>query len=124
LIRAFDPPTVYAELDKERAGRIADEFDKMKHEPDNPEVKGSGKGIPMPKSSEPSEPLGYAPWLSDPDQPASMTDEEIAAAARKAKEFMMQVTTPKKPETPKEKPEDEERWIGQRTRRIRALCGQ
>ena len=37
-----------------------------------------------------------------------MTDEEIAAAARKAKEFMMQVTTPKKPETPKEKPEDEE----------------
>lgn len=37
----YSPPTDYAKLDKERAAKIADEYDKMKDDPTNPEVKAS-----------------------------------------------------------------------------------
>lgn len=37
----YSPPTEYAKLDKERAAKIADEYDKMKDDPNNPEVKAS-----------------------------------------------------------------------------------
>jgi hypothetical protein len=37
----YSPPTTYAKLDKERAAKIADEFEKMKDDPTNPKVKAS-----------------------------------------------------------------------------------
>ena len=42
---AYDPPKTYAKLDKERAARIGAEFDKMKHDPDNPAVKASYEAL-------------------------------------------------------------------------------
>ncbi|MGA8198409.1 MAG: hypothetical protein WB902_34160, partial [Acetobacteraceae bacterium] len=37
----YDPPKQYLKVDKERAGRIADAFDKMEHAPNDPAVKAS-----------------------------------------------------------------------------------
>jgi hypothetical protein len=37
----YDPPREFLKVDKERAARIADAYDKMKHDPDNPAVKAS-----------------------------------------------------------------------------------
>ena len=37
----YDPPKQYAKLDKERAARVANEFEMMKHDPDNPAVRAS-----------------------------------------------------------------------------------
>jgi hypothetical protein len=37
----YSPPTEYAKLDKDRAAKIADEYDHMKNDPTNPEVKKS-----------------------------------------------------------------------------------
>ena len=37
----YNPPKTYAKVNKERAQRIAAEFDKMKHDPQNPEVKAA-----------------------------------------------------------------------------------
>jgi hypothetical protein len=41
----YSPPTEYAKLDKERAARIADEYDKMKNDPNNPAVKASYEAL-------------------------------------------------------------------------------
>lgn len=40
-----NPPNDYKEVDKVRAGRIAGEFDKMKHDPDHPAVKASYEAL-------------------------------------------------------------------------------
>lgn len=37
----YDPPSTYAEVDPERAKRIADAFDAMEHNPSDPEVKAA-----------------------------------------------------------------------------------
>jgi hypothetical protein len=37
----YDPPSEYAKVDPERAKRIAQAFDEMKHDPQNPEVKAA-----------------------------------------------------------------------------------
>ena len=37
----YNPPTTYAKVDKDRAARIADAYDAMPHDPDNPAVKAS-----------------------------------------------------------------------------------
>lgn len=37
----YDPPKQFLKVDKERAAKIADEYDKMKHAPDDPAVKAS-----------------------------------------------------------------------------------
>lgn len=37
----YNPPTEYVKVDKERATRIAAEYDRMKHDPQNPEVKAA-----------------------------------------------------------------------------------
>ncbi len=37
----YSPPTDYAKLDKDRAAKIADEYEKMKDDPTNPAVKAS-----------------------------------------------------------------------------------
>lgn len=37
----YDPPTTYGKLDKERAAKIAEAFDKEMHEPNSPAVKAS-----------------------------------------------------------------------------------
>lgn len=37
----YDPPTEYVKVDAERATRIANEYDKMKHDPNDPKVKAS-----------------------------------------------------------------------------------
>lgn len=37
----YHPPTVYEKLDKERAGKIAQAFEDMKHDPNDPKVKAS-----------------------------------------------------------------------------------
>lgn len=37
----YDPPTTYEKLDKERAARIAQEFEDMKHDPKDPEVRAA-----------------------------------------------------------------------------------
>lgn len=34
----YNPPTIYTKVDEDRARRIADEFAKMKHDPENPDV--------------------------------------------------------------------------------------
>jgi hypothetical protein len=39
--RAYDPITTYRKVDPARAGRIAEAFEQMRHEPDNPEVKAA-----------------------------------------------------------------------------------
>lgn len=39
--RAYDPITTYRKVDTARAGRIAEAFEQMRHEPDNPEVKAA-----------------------------------------------------------------------------------
>jgi hypothetical protein len=41
----FHPPAQYLKVDKERATRIADAFDKMKHAPDDPAVKASYEAL-------------------------------------------------------------------------------
>lgn len=37
----YDPPTAYVKVDKERAERVAAEYDQMKHDPEDPEVKAA-----------------------------------------------------------------------------------
>ncbi|MBU3577606.1 PLxRFG domain-containing protein [Polynucleobacter sp. UK-Kesae-W10] len=37
----YNPPSQYAKVDKERAARIANEYDRMEHDPQNPEVKAA-----------------------------------------------------------------------------------
>ena len=41
----YRPPTQYAKVDKERAARIAAEYDRMKHDPKNPMVKAAYKAL-------------------------------------------------------------------------------
>ena len=41
----YRPPTKYAKVDKERAARIAAEYDRMKHDPKNPVVKAAYKAL-------------------------------------------------------------------------------
>jgi hypothetical protein len=41
----YDPPRSYAKIDKDRAKRIGDEFEKMKHDPDDPAVKASYQAL-------------------------------------------------------------------------------
>lgn len=41
----YNPPTKYARVDPERAARIADAFEKMPHDPDNPLVKSSYQAL-------------------------------------------------------------------------------
>ncbi len=41
----YRPPTQYAKVDKERAARIAAEYDRMKHDPQNPMVKAAYKAL-------------------------------------------------------------------------------
>lgn len=41
----YDPPKVYAKVDPERAGRIAQAFEEMKHDPHDPEVKAAYKAM-------------------------------------------------------------------------------
>ena len=42
---AYSPPTEYAKVDKERASRIANAFDEMVHQPENPEVKAAYRAM-------------------------------------------------------------------------------
>lgn len=41
----YDPPTTYAKLDKDRAARIADEYDREKDDPTDPKVKASYEAL-------------------------------------------------------------------------------
>jgi hypothetical protein len=41
----YDPPKTYAKLDVDRAKKIADAFDKMKHDPSDPKVKASYEAL-------------------------------------------------------------------------------
>jgi hypothetical protein len=41
----YSPPAQYDKLDKDRAARIADEYEKMKDDPTNPEVKASYEAL-------------------------------------------------------------------------------
>ena len=41
----YNPPTTYAKVDRERAQRIAAEYDKLKHDPSNPEVKAAYEAL-------------------------------------------------------------------------------
>jgi phage-related protein (TIGR01555 family) len=41
----YHPPHQYLKVDKERATRIADAFDQMKHDPDDPQVKASYEAL-------------------------------------------------------------------------------
>jgi hypothetical protein len=41
----YNPPKQYLKVDKDRATRIADAFDKMKHDPDDPAVKASYEAL-------------------------------------------------------------------------------
>src|SRR5262249_26502601 len=41
----YDPPEEYVKVDSARAGRLADEFERMKHDPDDPAVRASYEAL-------------------------------------------------------------------------------
>lgn len=43
--RKYDPPTTYAKVDPERAKRVADAYESMVHDPQNPEVKAAYRAM-------------------------------------------------------------------------------